>query len=217
MSVPFSSGQRSQTNSGLAHKLQPDNLKLKGLVMFTSNTHSLPAVCILMLAIGLSAGVLAEGGTSNTIPVTATVPQSCIIRTTGSLVFGTYDPVVTNVKVGVNATGQVSVACSKGSSGVYIGLDNGAHSVSSQRNMVGQADPSSTLKYNLYKPPASPSGAACSFPGTLPWTNVAGGTLVLPTAPSREPRLYNVCGTIPGGQNVASGSYSDVVTASVNF
>jgi spore coat protein U-like protein len=185
--------------------------------MFTDTTHSLPEACILMLAIGLSTGVMADGGTSNTIPVTATVPQSCIISTTGSLVFGTYDPVVTNVKVGVNATGQVSVACSKGSSGVYIGLDNGAHSVSGQRNMIGQADPSSTLKYNLYKPPASPSGAACSFPGKLPWTNVAGGTLVLPTAPSREARLYNVCGTIPGGQNAASGSYSDVVTASINF
>jgi spore coat protein U-like protein len=65
-----------------------------------------------MLATGLSAGAMAEGGTSNTIPVTATVPQSCIIRTTGSLVFGTYDPVVSNAKVGVNATGQVSVACS---------------------------------------------------------------------------------------------------------
>jgi spore coat protein U-like protein len=73
------------------------------------------------------------------------------------------------------------------------------------------------LNYNIFQPPASPIGAACAFPGTVAWTNAEGGTLALTPASGKTVRLYNVCGTIPGGQDVGVDSYSDVVNATINF
>jgi spore coat protein U-like protein len=30
-------------------------------------------------------------------------------------------------------------------------------------------------------------------------------------------RVYNVCGSIPGGQDVSADSYTDTVSATINF
>ena len=60
-------------------------------------------------------------------------------------------------------------------------------------------------------------GAACSFPGTTVWGSSGGAVLNAGAAPSKAPRGYNVCGSVPAGQNPSVGTYADTVVATVNF
>jgi spore coat protein U-like protein len=73
------------------------------------------------------------------------------------------------------------------------------------------------LQYNLFQPPSNTPGTACTFPGTTAWTASGTGLLTITTAPTKVARLYNVCGTIPAGQDVAADTYSDTVGATINF
>jgi spore coat protein U-like protein len=73
------------------------------------------------------------------------------------------------------------------------------------------------LQYNIFQPPTAVPGVACTFPGTTAWTATGTGLLTLPNAPSKVARLYNVCGTIPAGQDATTGAYTDTVIATLNF
>jgi spore coat protein U-like protein len=162
-----------------------------------------------------SVAVMAATATT-TIAVSANVSQACSISTVSGIAFGTYDPIVANLTNALNATGSISVTCSKGAKGLTIGIDAGAQPAGAQRQMKGAAG-STPLLYNIFQPPTAVPGTACTFPGTTAWTNATGGLLVLETSPSKAARTYNVCGTIPGGQDVTVEAYSDSVTATLNF
>lgn len=166
----------------------------------------------------LPASAIALAATAPTnIDVSATVSQGCSISTKTALAFGAYDPVGANATAALNATGQISVACSKGATSLTIGMNNGTHVVGTQRHMRGAAA-TDILLYNLFQPPSNVPGVACTFPATIPWNGTApAGVLTLSSAPSKEPRLYNVCGTIPAGQDATTGTYTDTVIATLNF
>ena len=87
------------------------------------------------IAVAFSAvsGVALAATASTSVPVSANVTQNCAISTSAALAFTTYDPVGVNATVPLNATGQISVTCSKGAVGLTIGMDNGAHVAASQR------------------------------------------------------------------------------------
>jgi len=162
-----------------------------------------------------SSAVFAASATT-AIPVSASVSQNCSISTSSALAFAAYDPVGANATAALNATGQISVACSKGATGLTIGMDNGAHVSGTQRQMLG-GTAAGILQYNIFQPPSSAPGTACTFPGSTAWTAAGAGMLTLTSAPTKVSRLYNVCGTIPGGQDVAADTYTDTITASINF
>jgi spore coat protein U-like protein len=166
----------------------------------------------------LSASAVVSAATATTnIDVSATVSQGCSISTKTALAFGAYDPIGVNSTTALNATGQISVACSKGATSLTIGMNNGTHAVGAQRQMQGTAA-TDILLYNLFQPPSSVPGVACTFPGTIPWNATAGaGVLTLSAAPSKDARLYNVCGTVPAGQDATTGTYTDMVIATLNF
>jgi spore coat protein U-like protein len=153
---------------------------------------------------------------STNIPVTASVSQTCSISTTSAIAFGAYDPIGSNATAALNATGQISVSCSKGATGLTIGMDNGTHVAGTQRQMLG-GTAAGLLKYNLYQPPNNTPNTACTFPGSTAWTTTTNGLLTISSAPSMVARAYNVCGTIPGGQDVAADTYTDTVGATINF
>jgi len=181
---------------------------LKKTVFHLSLAAALLASCELALA--------ATSAPTN-ISVTATVSQGCSISTTSALAFGAYDPIGANATAALNATGQVSVACSKGATGLTIAMNNGTHVSGTQRQMQGTAA-TDILQYNLFQPPTNVAGVACTFPATIPWNSTApAGVLTLSSAPSKEARLYSVCGTIPGGQDATTGAYTDTVIATLNF
>lgn len=148
------------------------------------------------------------------IPVSATVSSTCSITAT-PLAFGDYDPIGVNATADKTGTGSVSVACAKRTATLTIGMGYGTHvSGATQRQMAG---PNATdlMSYNLFQPPSTAVGAAC--PGTIAWTTTGNGLLVLPAAPTKAVRTYNVCGTIPMGQDASAGTYTDTVIATINF
>jgi spore coat protein U-like protein len=175
------------------------------------------AAVLLLSASGLSLG--ARAAVSTPILVSASVTQACSITTKTNLVFGSYDPIGTNSTAALNATGQVSVACSKGASSLKIGIDNGTHFVALQRNMAG-VPATNLLAYNIFQPPPT-AGAACVFTGNgtggVNWTNTDTGSLSITGSPGVVARVYNVCGSIPSGQDATVDTYKDTVNATINF
>jgi spore coat protein U-like protein len=176
------------------------------------------SIACLSIALAMSAlsGVTLAATATTSVPVSANVTQNCAISTSAALAFTTYDPVGANATAPLNATGQISVTCSKGAVGLTIGMDNGAHVTAVQRQMIG-VSATNLLQYNLFQPPSNTPGTACTFPGTTAWTTIGAGLLTITTAPTKVARLYNVCGTIPAGQDVAADTYSDTVGATINF
>ena len=161
--------------------------------------------------------VSAASPQSTTFTVTASVAANCTIAAT-PVAFGVYDPVTVNATAALtNGAGTVQVTCTKGALPV-IALNAGANGAAAgvSRSMKGAG--TDLLGYELYLPPTTVASAACVFPATSVWnTSVGAGTLATTAAPSRAMRSYNICGSVPGGQDVSVDSYTDTVIASVTF
>ena len=179
-----------------------------------------PAGCTAALAAGGFAflNALPIGATSATgnLAVTAVVVSNCVIGT-GALDFGLYDPLLANAASPRNATTNVTIACTKGSS-PSITMDLGRHASAGMRYMqITTAGFGDSLRYELYQPPSPGPGSACTFPGAKLWGLSPTQTFTPAQPTSRAARSFNVCGTIPAGQSVSVGAYADTVVATVNF
>ena len=170
---------------------------------------------------GISAPALAQTATSN-LSVTASVAQRCSISTT-PVAFGAYDPVSTHsagTGVDLNATGTLSVTCTKNSTGVNITLGLGVNFTGTTRRLVANGSPTEFLTYELYHASATTPAANCTFPGTTMW-GTAGAGIFTPTGVANwganSAKTFNVCGTVAKGQDAASDNYTDTVVATVNF
>jgi spore coat protein U-like protein len=147
-------------------------------------------------------GVHAATATA-TLSVSVTVAANCTV-TTSALNFGSYDPVVANASSPLNGTGTVSVACTKGAAPT-IGLNLGSNVSGSTRRL---ADGSGNfLDYEIYSDSTR----------LVVWTNTGAGLVAPGPAPGKGARNLTAYGQVPGNQDVPPGSYSDTVTATVNF
>jgi spore coat protein U-like protein len=136
---------------------------------------------------------------------------SCTATAT-SIAFGVYNPLSTTV---TPSTGTLQVTCSgkgTGSTNVTVGvsLSTGLSGSFSPRKMYSGTN---TLSYNIYWSTAYSQimgdGTGGSFAGTAgPFTVTAGGSN------SATGVMY---GAIPAQQDVAVGSYSDVITMTVTY
>ncbi len=163
-----------------------------------------------LLALGLTfAAVGAFAQTTGNINVSATVQAACTI-TTNNLAFGNYNPLSVSPRQ-VDTT--MDVTCSVGSVPT-VSLGAGNNVLGNQRRMANGTE---RLNYSINQPSANTPGAGCVY--TTSWGDgtVAGAALLLTAAPSLAARTYNVCGEIPAGQSAATGSYTDVVVATVSF
>jgi spore coat protein U-like protein len=176
---------------------------------------SILQISLATVLLSASSIVLAASMSTN-LPVSASVSQNCLISTTSAIAFGAYDPVGVNALTALNTSGQISIACAKKSVGLTIGMDNGVHVSGAQRQMLGAAN-AENLQYNLYQPPSNTPNTACTFPGTVAWSTSGGGLLNLASPVSKAANLYNVCGTIPAGQDVSVDTYTDTIIATINF
>ncbi len=168
----------------------------------------------LASALLLLSGIAAAASATTTIPVTASVSKGCTVSVGATpLAFGAYDPIGVNATAPLNATGSVVVTCAKNSSGLTIGMGLGLQPALGVRQMISGTD---LLAYSVGQPPSNTPGVACTFPATTAWDAVT--VLTLTSAPSKAPRSYNVCGSIPAGQDVAAGlAYTDTIIATINF
>jgi spore coat protein U-like protein len=169
------------------------------------------AVCVAMgISLTPALPVYAGSATAN-LAISATVASNCTISTL-PVAFGVYDPIVANAAAALNGNGSITIACTKGSIPVLT-LDLGANASGSVRRMANGV--TERLPYELYQPPTNVAGAACGALTTV-W-GTAAGSLTTVAAPSKAARTYNVCGSIPGGADVAVGAYTDTVVATVTF
>jgi hypothetical protein len=78
-------------------------------------------------------------------------------------------------------------------------------------------DGTNFMNYELYQPPTTVPGAACSYAAPVRW-GTAGAQIFTPgAAPSKAARTYNVCGQITAGQDLGAATFNDSVVATVNF
>jgi spore coat protein U-like protein len=142
---------------------------------------------------------------TGTESVSATVIAKCTVGAS-SMAFGAYDPLVANKTTALDANGSLSVSCTRGAPGVYVTLDTGANGSHASGTTRAMASGSNYLSYELYTTSAR----------TLVWN--ATNTVSYTGITSMASATLTVYGQIPAGQDVAaSSSYSDSVTATVNF
>lgn len=160
----------------------------------------------LAVALLLSSGpsAFAASATAN-LTVTASVPQKCVIAA-AALAFGSYDPVVTNNSANLDQTATMTLTCTKGATGVTLGMGSSANApagcTAPQRCLVSSG---SYLNYQLY------SDSSRSSVWTTAIAETVSGGITTPTS-------VTVYGRIPGGQDAPVGaSYQDTIVATVNF
>ena len=156
-----------------------------------------------VVAVVCSPGAYA-GTSSGSLTVTASVNSSCIVSS-GTLSFGTYDPINTNVSAPLLQSGTFQIQCTNGLTATILlgqGLnpDSGSSDSAPIRNMTNGA---SRMNYQLYT-----TGARSTV-----WDNASGVSQVT-TGLTQTMTVY---GSVPAGQNVPAGSYSDTVVITVNY
>ena len=168
---------------------------------------------LLALCASLAAGSAFAGPSpqQTSFQVTANVASSCTVSAT-TLAFGQYDPADANAAAPLDASGTVSVRCTRGTATAVAALDQGSNPAtgSSCANPLRQMDGGAALRlrYDIYQD----AGRAA------PWGCDATNTQAIPTfTTSLTPVQLTTYGRIPAGQDAAIGSYTDTVQVSVTF
>jgi spore coat protein U-like protein len=126
----------------------------------------------------------------------------CVFNSTVGVSFGAYNVFNTTP---TDSTGSITYTCSSVFT-ITIHLSRGSAPSYFPRQMRKGAE---SLPYNLYRDAAR----------TSVWGDGTGGTSrygpVFP--PFDRPVTVTVYGRIPARQNVSAGSYTDTITATINF
>lgn len=161
---------------------------------------------LLAVTVGLGAlapAVVAEAYTNTntaSMTVTATVSSYCSVSA-NNMSFGTYSPSSTTA---LTTTAALAVTCTN-TTPYSVGLSAGSSNSTTQRTMLAAGG--STLNYNLY--------TSNSY-GTV-WGNTSANWVTPSGGGTGVAQSLTVYGSIPGGQNVTPGSYTDTITATINY
>jgi spore coat protein U-like protein len=147
-------------------------------------------VVLVTIAMLLAAPAIAE----------AQLGLNCTISTT-PVAFGDYNVLSSTPKT---TTGTVTYQCTLGVN-IIVTLGRGSSSAFDPRTMRNGAE---VLNYNLYREAAYQTIWGDGTGGTQTYTALA--TVLFPTT-------VTVYGRLPAGQNVAAGSYTDSVVATIIF
>jgi spore coat protein U-like protein len=127
---------------------------------------------------------------------------SCTISVT-SVAFGNYNVFTTTAD---DSTGTITYRCNSTAANISIALSDGSSSTFSPRTLRKGSE---VLQYNLYRNAAR----------TTIWGDGTGGTSVysLANPPNNSNVNVTIYGRIPAQQDVSAGSYTDTVSAVINF
>jgi spore coat protein U-like protein len=154
------------------------------------------------LVTGLAGDTTKAATATASFGVTASVAANCSISA-GALGFGGYDPLSANASAALDQTSTLTVACTKGTS-ASVSLDLGTHASGTTRRMQHASTATEFLSYELYTTAAR----------NTVWNST---NTVAYSAASKAPSSLTVYGQVAGGQDVASGNYSDTVVATITF
>lgn len=158
------------------------------------------------------------------------IPFTIATNTVGSAVVGSGNFNVTaqstptcsissnNVNLGayignanLDSSGSIAISCSSASTYAVTLQPNNVEGNTTGGGVLKNGN--NSLSYQLYRPAANTPNASCAYNTTWGFSN----PFSLNVTTINTPLLYNVCVRIPAGQNVNSGTYTDNVTATINF
>jgi spore coat protein U-like protein len=125
----------------------------------------------------------------------------CTISAT-AVSFGTYNVFSA---APLDSTGTVTFRCGN-ENNITIYLNRGGAATFDPRRMLKGSE---ALNYNLYRDAAR----------TTIWGDGTAGTQIYTNAnpPNNQHVTVTIFGRIPAGQDVSAGSYSNIITATINF
>jgi spore coat protein U-like protein len=174
------------------------------MITTTRVFHVLRVTGLAAAAAGVLSATPAHAGSATaSMAVSATVINNCTIST-AAVAFGSYDPVVANASANLDSTGSITIACTKGATAT-IGLNAGGNSSGSTRRLADGA--SNYLTYEIYKDSSR----------TSVWGDSGADLYSPPAAPNKSPRTFTAYARVTSNQDVPAGSYTDTITATVNF
>jgi len=154
------------------------------------------------------AGCLALAATANAgsnsapVEISAEVVSNCVIATS-NLAFGQYDPLAANSSQHLDASAIVTMLCTRATS-AELSLDGGRNPIGATRALAGQVQ---HVSYQLFRDAGR----------TQEWGGGFAGKMQFVSEGVHKPQQVTLYGRIPPGQEVLSGIYTDVVTATVDF
>ena len=159
-------------------------------------------LALAMLAVAKDSTAASQA--SANLEVSAVVVANCRFTLTG-LNFGSYDPLGAHQTADLDATATVALSCTRGSQAA-ISMNGGRAPVSGTALRALTAS-DSVLQYQIFRDSNRRDV----------WATGADALRFQATAAAGSRHEFIVYGRIPGGQEVAAGMYTDVVTATVDF
>ena len=156
---------------------------------------------MMLIAMVLMAPAVFASTDNARFQVSATVTPDCSISVT-DLSFGQYDPLGQNGSRELDARAGVSMICTR-EARASIALDYGRSPSAGNRGLISGEQ---RVAYQIYR----------DADRTQVWGSGA-DALQFVSAGAQNPQQLVVYARIPPGQEVASGPYSDTVTATVDF
>jgi spore coat protein U-like protein len=170
------------------------------VVAFAHHTRRFGRLALASLLLALNAAPALAATATASMSVTATVQATCVITTT-TMAFGTYTGLV------ATSTATLTVTCTN-TSPYTVGLSAGAGvsptATVTTRHMTG---PGTGLNYVLTQDAAHATN----------WGNTPGTDTPASANGTGSGVALTVYGQVAAGQYLTPGSYSDTVTATVNF
>lgn len=154
------------------------------------------ASVVSMLVVGMEGAASAAAKTSD-FQVTTSVKSNCTISTM-NIAFPDYDPIS---GAAVTANGQVTIKCTKGAPGLTLALSGGSNYSSPDNRMTNGTD---LLKYGLFQDVSL----------STRWNGV---TRDIPAPGATTDQSFIIYGQINSDQEASVGSYTDTVTATINY
>lgn len=159
---------------------------------------SLIAVAMVCMAIAITPSPANAATASTTFAVTATVQATCIVSAS-AMGFGSYVPSSAST-----SSSTINVTCTN-TTPYNVGLNAGTTTGSSVTNRLMAGTGGATLSYQLTQDGAHATNWGNS---TGSWVGGTG---------NGSSQTLTVYGQVAAGQYVAPGSYSDTITATVNY